>query len=168
MLDIESFFGTVPAPASVSRTSAEEVMSKHLTERMPKGAKTDIEKKRREEMTALVKVYREGGRAAAQKVVRESDVLRPGDLKTVSKKAGLSHLVYGTKILPIEDALDVYEAASEAEREELLPVIIPKMKTMNTKSKAEREAIYQTIERLGLTEKLIPEWLRKRYMKPPP
>jgi hypothetical protein len=165
---VESFFGTVPAPATVSKTTAEEVLDKHLAERMPKGSKTQIEAMRRQEMRDLMIQYRTGGYGAAEKKIASSKYLRPGDLKLIEKKAGMTKLAYGAKMLGIEDVLDVYESADEGEKKELVPILEGKTKLLQGKSRAEQNAILDKIEELGLTKRLFGINKVPRELPPPP
>ncbi len=152
--DVESFFGVVPAPASVRKTAAEQKLDEFISKRMPKGAKSKIEQERQEAIRDMFKIYREGGEEAAKQFQKQNPVLRQKDIANIRKKAGLSHLAYGAKRLTMLEALEVYEEADDNEREELLPILMKKRASMVGKSRMERQMVEGTIERLGLKDKL--------------
>jgi len=122
---VQSFFGIVPAPATVQQTKAEEMMSGFLRENLPVGARTKEEADRSRLVARLTALKRQGKDISA--LVTASKVLRPMDVARIGREAPQEALVLRFKRLRLDQAFKVYDAGSSAERKIFGPILSSKL-----------------------------------------
>jgi len=149
--NVESMFGVTPAPATVSRTDAENLMSEKLGKMIPPHARKKYEADRIEDLKQVLDTYRTKGLEAAEAQAAVDPNVRQSDIRDLIRKNSMSHLAYGTKRLDLDDALDVYRAGTDTEKEEIRPIIQSKIRTLGRKSPAEQDHILEKMDKMGLS-----------------
>lgn len=140
-------FGITDAPATVSRTEAEAVLHKLQKRRglpsltQEQGAARDARRDVRRDTQRNPAT----GVQTAREAVAEG-TLRPRQAVQAVKQAGLSYLQRGVRSLTLEDALDVYEAATPAERVTLQAILSTKIQNADAPP-AKRAALLERIRR---------------------
>jgi hypothetical protein len=121
---LESFFGVTPAPASVYRSKAEDLMRRYL----PTGHRT----LRQADASTEARQLRDGvrtkgaeGKAEAREALKQG-LLTPRQIENAAKGASQSPLASGFQRLTLEQAVSVYRVATPDERATLRALLIRK------------------------------------------
>lgn len=122
---VQSFFGITPAPASIDRTDTQERISDYL-----KAKGVPVKTKEQFETSKTVRGMIQKGRAGVDIMPALSD-MEQGDAKkrSIAKRTLVSPLQDSFKMLPLSQALTVFEKATSQERSELEPLMTRKMAT---------------------------------------
>ncbi|MBK5276281.1 MAG: hypothetical protein JJE30_14700 [Desulfuromonadales bacterium] len=120
--------GVMPAPADLNKTEAERLASKLVSDRMPKGAKTQAQFERSQLVQHLTSLTRRDPAAAAAEIAqaRQERKLDSIHVALITKNARLSPIQVAFKRLSYEEAMRVFEVATEAEKKKLLPMLAVK------------------------------------------
>lgn len=142
--------GITDAPATVSRSEAEAVLHKLQKRRglstltQEQGASRDARREVRRDTQRSPAV----GVQTAREAVAEG-TLRPRQAEQAVKQAGLTYLQRGVRSLALEDALDVYDVATPAERASLQAILSTKIQNADappTKRAALLERIHRAVK----------------------
>jgi hypothetical protein len=144
---LESFVGITPAPSSVTHTAAEEKAIDILNRRAPRGTRTSDEFTR-----GLQRSYLRGEVAAGRMTPQDlAERVRTGDLTAkeagdILKQMREAPIVHYTRSLPIEDFLEVWDAANQREREQLRPQLLAKRHLVANLPANERAAVSERVD----------------------
>jgi hypothetical protein len=115
---VESFFGVTAAPASVYRSRAEDLMRQYL----PPSTRTKEQAERGELKRELREAVRRVDRDEATQALA-SGKLSDRQIEDAVRNARLTPLQAGFRHLTLSQALQVWKAATPAERADLLPLL---------------------------------------------
>jgi hypothetical protein len=128
------FFGFTPAPKDVNSTKAEELLSEIQAQHREIGSRTKTEAERSQLLSDMVRAKKRGEDVNPDlNNGINAGILKKSDIALVLKRASTEYLIYGVKKLPLDDALKVYEAADDSERQKLFEVM--RMKASNAAQK---------------------------------
>jgi broad specificity phosphatase PhoE/2'-5' RNA ligase len=130
-MQAENFFGIIGAPSLFDQSGAQLLARKLVQERLPKEGKTQAEADRARAKAQITRLAQQGN-AYTDKAAEfiDSGVLTPKDVHAAAKNAEVSPLIREFKMLGIEDAVRVWEAATSEERDELRPLLVKKAATL--------------------------------------
>jgi hypothetical protein len=118
---VESFFGITPAPASVTRTKAQNLIRKYTPEFHRTTAQADASEQTRAIRNGLRSKTPEGRQAARE--AAESGIVTRRQIENAERTAGMTPLQSGFQRLSLGQALNVYEVATETERAQLIGLL---------------------------------------------
>jgi hypothetical protein len=127
----ERFFGQVPTPAWMTRSEAENLLNYYLRRRLPAGpmSRADWEDQQlKRDLVAELRGQVVAGVDLGDAIERGK--LSPRALLALTRRANRVGLQGGFAILPMADALDVYEHATPGERNDLRLLLVRKLKNM--------------------------------------
>jgi hypothetical protein len=144
------FFGMVPAPAVLSRTPAERLAQEFIAQRSPVGGRGILQAERSRGIRALSRSIRLGKEPGP--ITREaarSGYITAEDIRRAIKEAGMTPLEVAFQQLSLEEALRVWEVASQDERRLLAPYLLRKIRSMGKLPPAQGKQIIDIIR--GIT-----------------
>lgn len=126
--------GIMPAPASMNMTRAERLASELVRARMPQGSKTAEQFERSQLMQHLTGLARRDPRAAAEEIAqahREGKInrLQAGH---IMQNARLTPMQAAFKRLSLDEAMKVWEVATDAEKRQLRRLLFNKRRRAHT------------------------------------
>jgi len=123
--------GIISAPASISKSPAQELMTKHIVARLPRGSRTkaQFDKSRfRKEIQQKIRK----GQPIDPAEVRAAFTMK--EWKSIKKSARLAPFASSFKRLTLREALDVYTISSPSERSLTKKLLIGKMRRYDRKN----------------------------------
>jgi hypothetical protein len=150
-----SFVGITPAPGYINHTPAEEAALEYSSQNRGDGTRTRQQAEIRDRRRALVnqlKNNRLDGEGLRVKVERGE--VSPMDAQYAWKnaKSGAPALVREFQSLPIEQALKVWEKASDEEKKQLRPMMAKKVRQLQNRTPEERAPLMKRWRQaLGVT-----------------
>jgi len=121
-----SFMGITPAPKTVLLTDAEQLASHYLKEAMPSGGRTPEEVDASRKRAAFRDAVRKGDPQAIEKAATNAG-LSPREKVKETRKTALGRLEAAMKLLSAEEALNVYDAGNDAERQDIKSAVQRKL-----------------------------------------
>lgn len=121
---LSAIIGIIPAPLSVIRTRATQRAIDLAVKGMPRGTRTKEQWEKSQARKKLIHAI-QAGEDISQ--LPEFHMFSAKELQRIGRMSGQSFLGNMFKRLTLKDALTVYEVASDAEREELRPMLIYKV-----------------------------------------
>lgn len=137
----ESFLGVTRAPASIYRSKAEDLMRAYL----PPSVRTQMEADRAKLASELRAGINAGGSSQAQDITASGQLTRR-QIANAIRTAQLTPLQRGFQHLTLEQAFDVYEAATEDERAQLWPFLLEKVGRIKNAAPADQPSL---LDRFG-------------------
>jgi len=125
------FVGITPAPSTLGRTAAEELATKYMKERggsEPIPEDTAERKRLRQAATAAFSQGKDLPPDVQQGIAQGKFSF--GDRKRATQLARLTGLQREVKSLPIEKALNVYDVATPEEKQQLIPLLRDKERSL--------------------------------------
>jgi hypothetical protein len=126
--------GVMPAPSSLNKTDAEKLASKFAADRLPQGSRTQEQTDQADAKRSLYVALRKGDTAKAQELFKQGEadhVLTAKDYWAAVKKSTKDPLVNSFKNLTYDQAVQVYDAATDDEKKKLrLPFIEKKFQNI--------------------------------------
>ena len=122
--------GIISAPASISKSPAQELITKHIVARLPRGSRTkaQFDKSRfRKEIQQKIRK----GQPIDPAEVRAAFTMK--EWKSIKKSARLAPFASSFKRLTLREALDVYTISSPSERSLTKKLLIGKMRRYDRK-----------------------------------
>jgi hypothetical protein len=115
---VESLFGITPAPATVYRTKAEDLMQSYL----PPLHRTKEEAEAARARRSLRQAMRSGDHDASAGLIA-GGTLTSRQVQNAQRMSGMTPLQIGFQRLTADQAIQVYEVASPEERREIRPML---------------------------------------------
>jgi hypothetical protein len=143
----ESTFGISEAPASVTRTDAEKLIRRYL----PPSTHTRLQAEQMQERLRIREGLKAGtpeGREQAQAAIQRGTLSRGSVLNTL-RTAQASSLQRGFQTLTLDQALKVYEVATEDERAELWTMLERKAQNVENAAPRDREDLMRRLREAG-------------------
>jgi 2'-5' RNA ligase len=143
----ESTFGISEAPASVTRTDAEKLIRRYL----PPSTHTRLQAEQMQERQRIREGLKAGtpeGRAQAQAAIQRG-TLSQGSVLNTLRTAQASSLQRGFQTLTLDQALKVYEVATEDERAELRTMLERKAQNVENAAPRDREDLMRRLREAG-------------------
>ena len=122
------FWGILPAPKWVDRSSAEQLASKYVAGMIPRGARTQAEADRGKLRSSLLRDFqqqKEGTREKLQAAIRDGR-LHESDATAITRDMKLTYLQRLVERIGLVDALNVWDKASDAEKNEIRQTVLKK------------------------------------------
>jgi hypothetical protein len=143
-----SLAGITPAPRDVNQTKAEKLANEYIQESLPQGSRTKEKADESKVKSEITNLLRQNQREEAQRLYHENNaVLTSQDWQRAQTNSKLDPLVVSFGHLPIDKAMNVYEAATPDERNKLLPKL--RSKWINSKlTSTERKDIFPRYQAL--------------------
>ena len=118
---VAPFFGVMPAPRHMTETDAEKLIDQHIAEQQRVSGRTKEQVEKRDAMKEVYTAYKssagEGGAALRQAIA--DGQLTEKDATYIRKNLGVDPLVRNFKSLSPEEAIRVWEAATDDEKDKL-------------------------------------------------
>ena len=113
--------GVMPAPADMNKTEAERLASQLVSDRMPKGTKTQEQFERGQLIQHLTSLARRDSAQAATEITqaRKDGKINQLQARHIAQNARLAPIQIAFKRLSYEEALRVFEVATDAEKKKL-------------------------------------------------
>ena len=113
--------GIMPAPADLNKTEAERLASQLVSDRMPKGTKTQEQFERGQLIQRLTSLARRNPAQAAKEIAqaRQKGEINQLQANHITLNARLAPIQVAFKRLSYEESQRVYEVATEAEKKKL-------------------------------------------------
>lgn len=145
-----SYIGLTPAPADTDRTNAEKMIIRYYSDKLPAGARKEADVKATDVRKNIRDLSRTGGdvRAAASAAITSGELTQKQALAAIrqGKQPPLLHMY---KMLTAEEALNVYEASSPAERFSVQKTLMQKIQQY-AKQHGRDSAVLQRARKLGV------------------
>jgi len=145
----QSFIGVVPAPASVSKTTAEEMAQEFVSKRTPEGPRTLKEAEQRDEARLLEQRYR------LSKATRLDfiEALKTGkvterQVENILTAGKTPPLLRSFKHLRVDEAIKVWEAATPKERTDIRPAFLAKLDSIENYPETEQAELVRKVRAL--------------------
>jgi hypothetical protein len=147
---IESLFGIMPAPKSVTRSTAEALAADYLAERRPAGARTAEKAKAAHARGELIRQFRvnDPQRWANLTQAMKDGAITPADRRDIFRSMRMTSLQMMVERLNLEEALNVYDRAKGSEREQLKRVLHGKIHLLRNAPKEKQEELRQRIDKV--------------------
>lgn len=147
---IESMFGIMPAPRSVTRSTAEALAADYLSEHMPSGARTPEKAKAARERGELIRQFRTN---APDHFKNLSEALRNGqitqaDRRDILRSMRMTPLQMMVERLGLEQALNVYDRADAKEKEQLKRILHGKLHLLREMPREKQEEIRPRLDKI--------------------
>lgn len=160
------FIGITPAPASLNKTHAEELISKFVTDKAPRGSRTRKHNERFRLMGKLTRDLRLGQDIDAKFAEGvEKGILSPDDRKSIEDRASKTPLENQMARLSLQQAIQVYEAANARERADLRPIMLKKIAGAGGKPYEVKPDTPERLDKLGLPQVPLSREEGRRQMR---
>jgi hypothetical protein len=150
--------GVTPAPRAINQTEAEKMIREFEQESRPQGTRTKAEAERGRLKSQAVRAVAAGDQAgiAMMERARTAGLLTDKDIKQVKERAKESPVARGFKSLTIDQALKVWDVATDEERKLLRPMLERKTALLENLPDVERERVAVKLgQALGLNREEI-------------
>lgn len=136
-----SFFGFTPASRSVDRTKAMQMAADYVADQLPRGSRSRDEFERTKIRNEVSEMLKLDDPQAEEKLkqAEASGQIGPSDMAAMRSKMQLTWLQAMTRRLNIRKALNVYDAATAEEKEQLAPIILAKQKELFSVTPEQRD-----------------------------
>jgi len=147
---VESMFGIMPAPRSVTRSTAEALAADYLSEHMPAGARTPEKAKQAHTRGELMRQFRTND---PKRWTNLSQAMKDGqitqaDRRDIFRSLRMTPLQMMTERLGLKQALNVYDRADEKEKEQLKRILHGKMHLVRGLTGKEQDEVQARLDKI--------------------
>lgn len=139
------FIGVTPAPKSITNTPAEELAGELVKNELPVGSRTQEQADKAAKVRGLRKELAAG--VDNRDKALEAGQLTPQDAQKLGKSQGQNYLVRAVKGLDSSDAVKVYQAANEREREQIYAMVDVKIGRAKSLTQEQKEKLWAIIRK---------------------
>lgn len=134
----EQFVGVRPAPADLDKSPAERLAVELAREHMPLGSRTKEQAARHDEENKIRRLARASNAGDEVRKAIAEGLITPAEARKTVKEAKLDSLSRAFRPMPMDQALQVWKAATPEERKKLRPLLLHKIRAFADKPPAER------------------------------
>jgi hypothetical protein len=147
---IESMFGIMTAPRSVTRSTAEALAADYLSEHMPAGARTPEKAKQAHTRGELIRQFRtnDPNRFKNLSQAMKDGQITQADRRDIFRSMRMTPLQQMTERLSLEQALNVYDRANEKEREQLKRILHGKMHLLRGIPRDQQDEVRKRLDKI--------------------
>ena len=141
MQQVLPFFGFVPAKAALTMSPAQALAAELMGNMLPRGARTQEAANHAKLVAELVRDMKAQDPKWSDNIGGiglHDGQLTPRDLGTALTRLPLTPMQFQVKKLSAEDAMKVWDLASDPERAQLLPILLPKITNPQNKLSIEQ------------------------------
>ena len=135
------FIGITPAPASITRSEAEQLAGDLLRQKMPVGSRTK-EQSLKAQAKSQASRSLAGGKMSKEEVQKEAEAagvqFNDDDWKAIEKRSKASTIEYAIGHLDANEAMKVWNAATQQEREHIENLVAEKIANSEKLSDADK------------------------------
>jgi hypothetical protein len=145
------FIGVVPANKDINQSSAEKLMHEYGAERLPQGTRTKEEEDKSNIRRKIYVDLRKGDKQSAKskfEEARKAGILNNKEYINILRSSRLDPLVKSFKPLTIDQAIKVFDVATDEEKIELKPLLMKKFASARKGGKIFSEDITRKINEI--------------------